>query len=257
MSRRDTRASIDVLNELFRLLRPDGYLITHVEHTTQSQTIDQFKMCGFMSCNPLDTNSSFLIENKDEDVKKMGSLWLCQKPSFDVGYSVPLRNASDNRVGQTANTKKTWTMEDDDLIDTDGLLDDNDRKKPDVKSESFVLSKVLSEAEIRYVIFMIIHWCKIVYLINIDIFNQINLFTVENFRRKIFEECIDDSEDVPKYKNNSIISVSIVSIPEQHERFIAKMLLVIITKRFFFLWVRNDEKRLYNSVTRHLHSIDL
>ncbi|CAF5167034.1 unnamed protein product, partial [Rotaria sp. Silwood1] len=29
--------------------------------------------------------------------------------------------------------KKTWTMEDDDLIDTDELLDENDRKKPDVK----------------------------------------------------------------------------------------------------------------------------
>lgn len=95
-------------------------------------------MCGFNSCNPLDFNSSFLIQNKDDDVKKLGSLWLCQKPSFDTGYSVPLRN-----TGQTSSTtnggKKTWTMDDDDLIDTDELLDENDRKKPDVKSkiESF------------------------------------------------------------------------------------------------------------------------
>jgi hypothetical protein len=101
----------------------------------QSQAIDHFKMCGFNSCNPLDSNSSFLIENKDDDVKKLGSLWLCQKPSFDIGYSVPLRNANDKVGSSTNGEKKTWTMDDDELIDTDQLLDDNDRKKPDVKSK--------------------------------------------------------------------------------------------------------------------------
>ncbi len=135
VSKRDTPTTIDLLNELFRLLRPNGYLITHIEQTKQSQVVDHFKMCGFTSCNPLDSNSSFLIDNKDDDVKKLGSLWLCQKPSFDIGYSVPLRN-----VKQTSSTnggKQTWTMDDDDLIDTDGLLDENDRKKPDVKSKLF------------------------------------------------------------------------------------------------------------------------
>ena len=98
-------------------------------------------MCGFTSCNPLDANSSFLIESKDDDTKKLGSLWLCQKPSFDVGYSVPLRHTGGDRVRQISSSsstggKKTWTVEDDDdLIDTDELLDANDRKKPDVKSE--------------------------------------------------------------------------------------------------------------------------
>lgn len=139
VSNRDMKPSIDTLNELFRLLRPNGYLITHIEHTKQSQTVDQFKMCGFTSCNPLDTNSSFLIQNKDDDVKKLGSLWLCQKPSFDVGYSVPLRRAGNIGSEQTSSSavgdKKTWTVDDDDLIDTDALLDENDRKKPDVKSK--------------------------------------------------------------------------------------------------------------------------
>ncbi|CAF1469878.1 unnamed protein product [Rotaria magnacalcarata] len=138
VSKRDTRATTDILNELFRVLRPNGHLIAVVEHTTQLQTVDQFKMCGFTSCSPLDSNSSFLIENKDDNVKKMRSLWLCQKPSFDIGYSVPLRNGSDTRTGQisslAASGKKTWTMEDDDLIDTDELLDESDRKKPDVKT---------------------------------------------------------------------------------------------------------------------------
>jgi hypothetical protein len=81
------------------------------------------------------------IDNKDDQTKRIGSLWLCQKPSFDVGYSVPLRKGDGSQAKQaplsTANgNKKTWTMEDDDLIDTDQLLDDNDRKKPDVKSKT-------------------------------------------------------------------------------------------------------------------------
>ncbi len=134
VSKRDIPTTIDLLNELFRLLRPNGHLITHIEHVKQSQIVDHFKMCGFNSCNPLDANSSFLIQNKDDDVKKLGSLWLCQKPSFDIGYSVPLRNTG--QVSSTNGGKKTWTVDDDDdLIDTDELLDENDRKKPDVKSK--------------------------------------------------------------------------------------------------------------------------
>lgn len=72
-------------------------------------------------------------------MKKLGALWLCQKPSFDIGYSVPLRNVGQGSATNGAE-KKTWTMDDDDLIDTDQLLDDSDRQKPDVKSktESFL-----------------------------------------------------------------------------------------------------------------------
>jgi hypothetical protein len=99
-------------------------------------------MCGFNSCNPLDSNSSFLIENKDDVVKKLGSLWLCQKPSFDIGYSVPLRNTG--QISSTTGGKKTWTVDDDDdLIDTDQLLDENDRKKPDVKSKFYFYKRNL------------------------------------------------------------------------------------------------------------------
>ena len=102
-------------------------------------------MCGFNNCSPLDSNSLFLIENKNDDVKKCGSLWLCQKP-FDIGYSVSLRNANQNRIGQgsslTNGDKGTWKFEDDDLIDTDELLDENDRKKPDVKSKFHFLDKI-------------------------------------------------------------------------------------------------------------------
>lgn len=96
-------------------------------------------MCGFSSCQPLDSNSSFLIDNKDQEAKRLGTLWLCQKPTFDIGYAVPLKSSAETSTQKAASsvsklTEKTWTMDDDDLIDTDQLLDDNDRKKPDVKS---------------------------------------------------------------------------------------------------------------------------
>lgn len=83
-------------------------------------------MCGFSNCNPLDANSSFLIENKDDNVKRLGSLWLCQKPSFDVGYSVPIRRTGVSLIRQisTGGGKKTWTVEndDDDGDDDDGNI---------------------------------------------------------------------------------------------------------------------------------------
>jgi hypothetical protein len=141
LSKHDTPTGIDLLNDFFRLLRPNAYLITHIEHIKQAQAIDHFKMCGFDSCNPLDFNSSFLIDNKDDDAKKLGSLWLCQKPSFDIGYSVPLRTSGVRLMRQISSTtggvgKKTWTVENDDLMDNDDSLDEDDRIKPDVKSKS-------------------------------------------------------------------------------------------------------------------------
>ena len=99
----------------------------HIEHLKQTQAIDHFKMCGFTSCNPLDSNSSFLVQNKNDDVKRRGSLWLCQKPSFDVGYSIPLRRPGVNLIRQisTNGGKKTWTVENEDDEEEDDDLAGN------------------------------------------------------------------------------------------------------------------------------------
>ncbi|CAF1418943.1 unnamed protein product [Adineta steineri] len=138
INEKDTPVNIDLLNEFFRLLRKNGYLITHIEQTKQSQVTNNFKMCGFSNCNPLDSNSSFLIENKSDDVKKLGSLWLCQKPMFDVGYSVPLKRTGVSFIRQLSTSgrgRKTWTVENEDDDDEDqDLIDENDRKKPDAKN---------------------------------------------------------------------------------------------------------------------------
>jgi hypothetical protein len=137
---KDSTISIDLATEFFRLLRPDGHLLAHIEHSEQNQVINNFKMCGFDSCNPLDTNASFLIENKSDEVKKLGSLWLCQKPSFDVGYSVPLQRQGVKFMKQISTTgrgRKTWTVEnDEDLSDHSDSQDDHIRKQSDAKGES-------------------------------------------------------------------------------------------------------------------------
>jgi len=148
---KDVWHSTDLLNEIFRLLKPNGHLITHVQlqDQTQSQALDRFKMCGFTNCNMLDNQNSFLSTEKSEHDKRSGSIWLCQKPSFDIGYSVPL--PMKNGQQKTTTTKvsggsnKVWKIsandDDDELIDTDELLDDEDRKKPDIKNYDCGTSK--------------------------------------------------------------------------------------------------------------------
>jgi hypothetical protein len=143
VSEKGIPTNLDLINEFFRLLRPNGNLIIHMDNSKQTQTIDHFKMCGFTDCSLLNADASFLIDHKTNESKRLASLWSCQKPSFDIGYSVSLRNGNETRSRQVAsslstNGKKTWTVDDDDLIDTDELLDDNDRKKPDVKSKSSI-----------------------------------------------------------------------------------------------------------------------
>ena len=74
----------------------------------------------------------------------MGSLWLCQKPTFDVGYSVPIRRIGVNLIRQISSTggaKKTWRLENDDdddemmMMDTEHFVSENARKKPDARSK--------------------------------------------------------------------------------------------------------------------------
>jgi hypothetical protein len=145
VSKTNTATNLDIANELFRLLRPNGYLVTHLDHAQKTQAIGHFKMCGFDSCNPLDSNSSFLIINKDDDVKRLGSLWLCQKPSFDIGFSVSLHQSRPSLITQKSigsGGKKTWIIEED-LSDTDDLQDGNEFDKSHVKSKPYVQIRVL------------------------------------------------------------------------------------------------------------------
>ena len=147
VSKRDIPTNVDLLNECFRLLHPNGYLMTHIEHSKQTKTINNFKMCGFSTSNALDSNSSFLVKNKDHEIKRHGSLWICREPSFDISYSVPFGRTdvcSIKQISLSGREERTWIFEDDaggdhhDFIDTGNSLDESDLKKSGVKSMSNV-----------------------------------------------------------------------------------------------------------------------
>ncbi|CAF0905617.1 unnamed protein product [Adineta ricciae] len=141
INKKDSAIDTDLITQFFRVLRPNGYLFTHIEHAEQARIINNFKMCGFDSCNPLDSNSSFLIENKSDEVKKMGSLWLCQKPSFDIGYSVPLQRpgvALMRQISGVGRGRKMWTVDhddsEDDSVDIHGFQGADHEQKPNVQN---------------------------------------------------------------------------------------------------------------------------
>ncbi|UJR15714.1 hypothetical protein I4U23_002649 [Adineta vaga] len=140
INKKDPSIDINLVTQFFRTLRPNGHLLTHIEHSEQNRIINNFKMCGFSSCNPLDSNSSFLIENKNDEVKKLGSLWLCQKPSFDVGYSVPLQRPGVSLMRQISGVgrgRKMWTIDNDDSEDDsfDPNASHSDRDQKTVHSQ--------------------------------------------------------------------------------------------------------------------------
>ena len=112
-------------------------------------------MCGFTTCNQLDANSSFLIENKDDEVKRSGSLWLCQKPSFDVGYSVPLRRTGVNLIRQISSTngKKIWTVENEEEDDEEEEMIDYNTGKPAIRQENVCFQS--SMPSLSYIVHLI------------------------------------------------------------------------------------------------------
>ncbi|CAF0878072.1 unnamed protein product [Didymodactylos carnosus] len=57
--------SIELLNDLFRVLKPNGYIITHISQDKQSSALDRFKMCGFVNCSILNNNGAFLMQQND------------------------------------------------------------------------------------------------------------------------------------------------------------------------------------------------
>ena len=107
------------LNVCLNLLKPKGFLI--VARTDPSSNIEsEMKLNGF-------TNSlSQTIEAK--------SVVYAEKPNFEVGSASKLKFAS-KAAPKVESQAKVWKftqddIQEDDLIDTDALLDEDDLKKP-------------------------------------------------------------------------------------------------------------------------------
>ncbi|XP_072755145.1 anamorsin homolog [Anoplolepis gracilipes] len=128
----------EFLTESLRILKPNGSLVIYEplpevrKLDTQliySERISRLKLSGFIVKNveqkSLDKDSeskNLLLEvySNAEDICKV----LANKPSFEVGSSVPL----------SFTEKKTNVWKVDNLIDEDELLDESDLVKPDASS---------------------------------------------------------------------------------------------------------------------------
>lgn len=128
----------EFLTEALRILKPNGLLIIYeplpIERKldtqlTYSERISRLKLSGFIVNNieqksldkDLESKNLLLkVYNNAEDICKV----LANKPSFEVGSSVPL--------SFTDKKSNVWKV--DDLIDEDELLDESDFVKPDASS---------------------------------------------------------------------------------------------------------------------------
>ncbi|XP_029661283.1 anamorsin homolog [Formica exsecta] len=128
----------EFLTEALRILKPNGLLIIYeplpIERKldtqlTYSERISRLKLSGFIVNNieqksldkDLESKNLLLkVYNNAKDICKV----LANKPSFEVGSSVPL--------SFTDKKSNVWKV--DDLIDEDELLDESDFVKPDASS---------------------------------------------------------------------------------------------------------------------------
>lgn len=120
--------SFKSLSNLLNLLKPNGQFI---EIGQKSSTLEsELKLNGFKNVS---------VENIDDLV-----LFYAEKPNFEVGAASKLKFKS--KPSEAAGEKKVWKfsandINEDDLIDTDDLLDETDLKKPDVQVRDCGVSK--------------------------------------------------------------------------------------------------------------------
>ncbi|CAB4020751.1 anamorsin homolog [Paramuricea clavata] len=142
--------NFDTLAEIARILKPSGSLILRQTTgnvnslVTQDKIVSTLKLSGFINISQgapvairdeqLKTLQKVLSTENKIDVVEMK----CEKPSYNVGTSTQLKlSFAKKKETSTGNAAKVWTLsaqdinDDVDIIDSDDLLDENDRKKPD------------------------------------------------------------------------------------------------------------------------------
>ena len=143
---------LDTLAEIARILKPSGSFILrqvagkiHDDLVTRDKIISTLKLSGFVNIS-----QGNVIIITDEQLKTLqkslnaeNKIHLveitCEKPSYNVGTSTQLKlSFAKKKETLTGNAAKVWTLsaqdindDDVDIIDSDDLLDENDRKKPD------------------------------------------------------------------------------------------------------------------------------
>ncbi|CAL4144771.1 unnamed protein product [Meganyctiphanes norvegica] len=120
------QASISLLGEVLRILKPGGELIVRTIDPNTSQS--NLRLAGFTSLS--EPKPANLTDEEKKDVTVSVSELRCSKPNFEVGSSMKLSFAK-----AAASTKNTWNVDlnddDVDLADPDDLLTAEDLTRPD------------------------------------------------------------------------------------------------------------------------------
>jgi hypothetical protein len=121
-----------LLNDYLRMLKPNGKFFEFVKSTNSlaaNELETELKLNGFKNTK---------IEKHEENL-----MIYAEKPNFEVGASSKLKFAySKPTIDADRNDKKVWKfsandLNEEDLIDTDDLLDDLDLKKPAPVEKAF------------------------------------------------------------------------------------------------------------------------
>jgi len=138
----------DVLAEILKILRPKGALYlrepcgSDTELNNEDSLVSSLKLSGFVNISKPSATALSAEEvnelQKCLNVKEIIQLLQvkAEKPEYEVGASTQLKLSFASKPKVDENAAAVWTlsandMMDDDLIDSDALLDENDLKKPD------------------------------------------------------------------------------------------------------------------------------
>ena len=141
---------LDTFAEIARILKPSGSLILRQvagnmnNLVIQDKIISTLKLSGFVNISQgnvieiTDGQLKTLQKNLNTGNKVDLVEITCEKPSYNVGTSTQLKLSFAKKKETSGNAAKVWTLsaqdindDDVDIIDSDDLLDENDRKKPD------------------------------------------------------------------------------------------------------------------------------
>lgn len=137
--------------ELLKLLKVNGKLVIYepllLESTSEYDTafkdrLLKLKLSGFIikdtKPKKLDLETAELLPNLYEDINNVYEI-IAQKPSFEIGSSVPLNfKTKQTNIWKLNNIEDNLEednlLDENDLIDEDELLDEDDIIKPDITS---------------------------------------------------------------------------------------------------------------------------
>ncbi|KAE8750130.1 hypothetical protein FOCC_FOCC003254 [Frankliniella occidentalis] len=120
----------DTLSEVLRILKPNGLLVVREATTTPDKLSSSLKISGFTSLSEQSEVPNTEGEVKVTQIK-------CQKPNFEASVKSIVGSSAALSLPKAAdNVAAVWKLDDvdDDLIDSDQLLNEEDLKKPDAAS---------------------------------------------------------------------------------------------------------------------------